>query len=231
MRYVPSLLTDEELTKLENIGFANNDVISTKGRARVTARRRNIPDDDAKVSFSITNNLESDIYMAWQTPDHSRIRTQRGMHVDASLIKAGSTQTIQSFHRHGFYFWDAKEGVAAPLYREGDDKRWVRRMRASALVDNQDVVIDESFHVEVVNLSPTDNEIFLIGTESHTLLGVARGAGGALQLQALDGQVLEIQDINGAAKRVTVHRSDGHPQLLPVGISYLQVATYEHDEL
>ena len=113
----------------------------------------------------------------------------------------------------------------APLYREGADKRWVRRMRASGFLRSNDVVVDDRFKVVVVNLGPGDKEIFFVeagaGEEEEFVLpdGEVQGGGGSLDVSADDGQMIVIRDAatGGTDRRVTVHRSDGDPQLLPVG--------------
>ena len=88
-RYLPALLTESEVKTLENIAFLSG--VNTE----------KLEGDDARLKLSVTNRRSSDIYLAWQTPDHSRARTQQGMHVAAARIAAGDTHTLNTFHRHG----------------------------------------------------------------------------------------------------------------------------------
>jgi len=227
-KYVPDLLTEEDVSTIMNIAFANDRTVSESGR-RVTARNRNLEGDAARVRFSMTNNLETDIYFAWQTQDHSKQRTELGMHVEPSIIKAGDTQSINTFHRHGFYFWDASEGKKAPLYREGDSKRWVRRVRANAFISKQDVVIDQNFHVEVVNLAPMDKRL---SVPLGNTIGIVRGGGGTMSFDATDGMKIKIRSDDMTVKIITLSRHDGDPQLLSLGVGESpEVAPREHLEL
>jgi len=295
--HLPDLLTDAEVETLENIGTAAGGVVSSDGRAKVRGSVRStdgtLQGDDARASFTVTNNLRTDIYMAWQTPDHSSMRTEKGMHADADRIVAGGTRNTNTFHRHGFYFWDVAEGNVAPLYREGADKRWVRRARVNGFLRSAelegsplDIVIDGSFKVVVVNLGGgTDVEIFLAGvpscavagkavlckaacasrcrgfppgfkvggcaaetyctsppawaqdsvcncdkaaTDGLTSLGVAKGGGGSLNINARDGHTIVYKDASGTSKKVKVRRSDGDPQLLTVGMDSVKIDTH-HD--
>ena len=80
----------------------------------------------------------------------------------------------------------------------------------------------------VVNLGPSDAEIFFVqsaaGAEEELIpQGVVEGGGGSLDISTYDGHVLEIRS-GETPSRVTVRRSNGHPQLLPVGAA-------QHDEL
>ena len=126
--HLPDRLTESEVQTLENIAdLAVGGGVSQDGRAKVR-RGDNVDSgtlqgDDAKLTFTVKNDLGTDVYIGWQTPDHSSMRTEKGMHVSPDLIVAGRTQTINTFHRHGFYLWDAAEGEAAPLYREGASSR------------------------------------------------------------------------------------------------------------
>ena len=123
-RHLSDRLTESEVTTLEHIAdLAVGGGVSQDGRAKVR-RSDNVDSgtlqgDDAKLTITVKNELGTDVYVGWQTPDHSSMRREQGMHVAPDLIAAGRTQTINTFHRHGFYFWDAVEGDAAPLHREG----------------------------------------------------------------------------------------------------------------
>ena len=80
-----------------------------------------------------------------------------------------------------------------------------------------------------MNLGPSDAEIFFVqnaaGAAEEELIpqGVVEGGGGSLDISTYDGHVLEIRS-GETPSRVTVRRSNGHPQLLPVGAA-------QHDEL
>ena len=239
--HLPDLLTDAEVETLENIGTVAGGVVSSDGMATVRGSARStdgtLKGDDARVSFTVTNQLKTDIYMAWQTPDHSHMRTEKGMHADADHIVAGGTRTTNTFHRHGFYFWDVAEGNVAPLYREGADKRWVRRARVNGFLGSSgsgkanplDIVIDGSFKVVVVNLGGGDDvEVFFAQDETDELtsLGVAKGGGGSLNINTFDGHKIVYKDTSGTRKQVRVFRSDGDPQLLTVGTDSLKIHTY-----
>jgi len=245
--HLPDLLTESEVHTLENIGSVAGGVVSSDGRAKVRGSDRStdgtLQGDDARASFTVTNQLSSDIYMAWQTPDHSHMRTEKGMHADADRIVAGGTRNTNTFHRHGFYFWDAVDGNAAPLYREGADKRWVRRARVNGFLRSKlqsgegsplDIVIDNSFKVVVVNLGRGgDIEVFFAGNDTGvdklTSLGTAKGSGGSLDINTLDGQTLVYKDTSGTSKWARVRRSDGDPQLLTVGMNSLKMDNYDRD--
>lgn len=237
-RYLPALLTEAEVDMLENI--ASVEGASLDGRAKVRGSEDGatgtLLGDDAKVQLVVTNQLQHDIYMAWQTKDHSRARVQKGMHVQPSRIAAGDSSTINTFHRHGFYFWDAVEGEVAPLYREKEDKRWVRRVRVNGFQENNAVVIDESFKVVVVNLGMDGREVWFVGSDSENdgqkqvLQGVV-GSGGSLSIDMFDGHILELRGAAGLSKRVTVRRRDGDPQLLSVGKISDMKQDHPHGEL
>merc|ERR1719333_1744178 len=125
----------------------------------------------------------------------------------------------------------------APLYREKDDKRWVRRVRVDGFLDKNEVVIDESFEVMVVNLGMDDHEVFFVGIESesdedvHALQGVVKGGGGSSRIVTYDGHVLELRSASGSSKRVTMRRRDGDPQLLSVGKISDMEPDHAHGEL
>ena len=175
---------------------------------------------DAQLELTVTNRLQSDVLMAWQHPDHTHLRKQHGMHAVPLLVPAGETTTITVRHRFGFYLWDSVEGTVAPLYREGADKRWVRHVRADAYVDRNEVIVDTSFQVTVVNLGPVDAEVFALGGAGPNTMvsqGVAQGGGGSLYLRSLDGHTFEVRGADGTTLRRTLRRADGDPQLLPVG--------------
>lgn len=242
-RHLSDRLTESEVTTLEHIAdLAVGGGVSQDGRAKVR-RSDNVDSgtlqgDDAKLTITVKNELGTDVYVGWQTPDHSSMRREQGMHVAPDLIAAGRTQTINTFHRHGFYFWDAVEGDAAPLHREGADKRWVRRLRADGfkLSSENDVVVDERFQLVVVNLGLSDNEVFFVRSDSEagirTPQGVAQGGGGSVQIWTYDGHTFDIRDSDaGTSKRVTVRRSNGDPQLLPVGVGSPSVAAHARGEL
>ena len=120
----------------------------------------------------------------------------------------------------------------------GADKRWVRRLRADGfkLSSENDVVVDERFQLVVVNLGLSDNEVFFVRSDSEagirTPQGVAQGGGGSVQIWTYDGHTFDIRDSDaGTSKRVTVRRSNGDPQLLPVGVGSPSVAAHARGEL
>ena len=236
-RYLPQRLTDAEVERLENI--ASIEGRSRDGRAKVRGNgdgaTGTLQGDDAKINLVVVNQLRSDIFMAWQTADHSRARVQKGMHVQPTRIAAGGSHRVNTFHRHGFYFWDAVEGEVAPLYREQDEKRWVRRVRVDGFRDEHEIVIEESFKVVVVNLGLDDHEVFFVDSDSETdgdalaLQGMVRNGGGSMSIDMFDGHILELRSVTGLSKRVTMRRKDGDPQLLSVG--KIPQRVHAHDEL
>ena len=115
-RYLPARLTESDVETLENLALAGGVDTGTL--------------EDADVRVAITNRLGSDVFLAWQHPDHTDMRTRQGMHAEPMRIAAGRSTAVNSKHRHQFYVWDAAEGATAPLHREGAERRWVRRFRA-----------------------------------------------------------------------------------------------------
>ena len=203
-RYLPPRLTEEDVETLENLAFADGVDTGTL--------------EGASVRVAITNRLDSDIFLAWQHPDHTDVRTRQGMHAEPTRIAAGQSTALDSKHRHQFYVWDAAEGATAPLHREGADKRWVRRLRADGYERSNDIVVDERFLVVVVNGGASDREIlYVAGEEDLIPQGVAQGGGGSFHIHTYDGHTFAIRDAAGTSTRVTVRRSDGDPQLLHVG--------------
>ena len=208
---------------LENIAFAPG------------VNKKNL--EGTAVEISVSNKLSTDIFMAWQHPDHTNLRKQHGMHAEPMIILAGETSPISSHHRHGFYIWDAVEGPVAPLYREGAEKRWIRYVRADAYLGKNTVVVDLSLLVVIVNLGPLDSEVFLIRSSTTSssspeleAQGVVQGRGGSLSLRAYDGNTFKIH-VNGTTKRFTVWRAGGDPQLLSVGELSEEQTENKYDEL
>lgn len=204
-RHLPARLTSAEVTALENIAFSGVDTGSK---------------EDAAVEITFTNHLTTDVFLAWQHPDHTHLRKLQGMHAMPERIAAGETSSLGSVHRHGFYVWDAAEGAQAPLHREAASQRWVRRVRADGFQGHNDVSIDQSFQVVVANLGAAAKEVFFVGNAAGVddliSQGVVQG-GGSLSITTYDGHTFEIPDADGTSKRVTVRRSGGDPQLLPMG--------------
>lgn len=206
-RYLPDELTEAEVQIIENIAFSKN----AKSIEKMSGK---------KLGLTATNALNNDVYMAWQTPDHSELRVKNGMHMPPVRIAAGETRSISAAHRHGFYIWDVKGGKKAPLYRDhSSKKRWVRRVSANSFQHGSslDIIIDASFQVVVVNMGSEDRELMLfMGRFSQRAFVRARG--GSVKLTMLDGHSIEIKDsVGGAAgSTVTLRRTDGDPQLLPL---------------
>ena len=205
-RYLGARLTAAEVETLENIAFSG---VETASRA------------DEQLQLTVSNHLQSDVLMAWQHPDHTQLRKLHGMHAEPLLVAAGERRTIGARHRFGFYIWEAAEGTVAPLFREGAGKRWVRHVRADSYLDKNEVIVDASVQVTVVNLGPTDVEVFFVPQDARpdTMVsqGVAPGGGGSLYLRSSEGHTFEMRSADGVAWRRTVRRADGDPQLLPVG--------------
>jgi len=224
-RYLSSQLTEDDVAVLENVAFLPGETPTPSL-------------EGADVRLSVANHLDSDVFLAWQHPDHSHLRTQHGMHAAPQRVSAGATASLDSKHRHGFYVWDAREGDVAPLYREEEEaggKKWVRRLRADGFEGGgkgNEVVLDARFTVEVVNMGPSDREVLYVnskgggpeggspevGSEDLISQGTAQGGGGSLRIWVYDGHTFAVQDsATGIGERVTVRRSDGDPQLLRVG--------------
>jgi hypothetical protein len=214
-QYLASRLTEDDVQTLENIAFSGVDTGSL---------------EDVEVQISVTNRMSSDVYMAWQHPDHTNLRKEHGMHAAPMLIAAGATIPINSRHRHTFYLWDMSEGPVAPLYREGADKRWVRHVRADAYLDKNVVVVDDSFLMVVVNMGLTDSDIFYVSQEALVLQGRVEGGGGSINIRAYDESVFVIQSVGSEeSRRIVARRANGDPQLLSVGV--LGDSSAKHGEL
>lgn len=196
-KFVADRLTDEEVVIIENIATSKQGNMRSKNM------------HGEKLGMKVTNRLNSDVYLAWQTPDHSEIRVKNGMHVEPMRIAAGETSSITTIHRHGFYIWDINDGEEAPLYRHGESKRWVRRVSVNGFEHSKglNVVVDESFKVTVVNMGSKDQELVSDGA-SH----IVRAFGGSVYLTMVDGQTIEM--VGQGKKNVAVRRADGDPQLL-----------------
>ncbi len=207
-KYLPTHLTDDDVSTIENIGFT------------IQVRRLKQMAEGKGIMIQVANRRNNDVFMAWQTPDHSEERVRSGMHVAPIVIPAGTTSSITSFHRHNFYLWDALEGDTAPLYRQRAEQRWVRRVTANVFTHGNtfDLVIDDSFQVVVVNMCPGDRELLVGNGTRH----VIQGGGSSLSLIMFDGQKIEVAaaDFDATASEsntiFTVHRSGGDPQLLPI---------------
>lgn len=193
-RYIPDLLTDEEVHSIE--------YLSSYSQTPMTIAK--------ELKMTVSNELSSGVYIAWRTPDHSDLRVNLGMHAAPELVAPGEKTVIFTHHRHGFYIWDAAEGDRAPLYREGDDRRWVRRVTADGTKGKEfKVIVNQSFEVVVVNMAPESAEVSIGGTKRTVM-----GGGGTMRLDLSDGDIASIKQWSDEAVEIAVRRSDGDPQLL-----------------
>ncbi len=148
--------------------------------------------------------------MAWQHPSHSH-EAQVSHHAKPELIEARSTVNINARHRHSFYIWNAADGQKAPLWNK--QKKWFRRFTVDGHKGRlQNIVAGASVQLKLVNMGLKDAALH----RANDVVAVITKNGGAVEVGAVDGDVLEVACVgsNAERRRIVVSRSDGDPQLV-----------------